>query len=310
VVELEKKGGGLDSHEVLDRREGLRMTEKDKRNAKAVLFVLIGWSKRYDGTEALIGNHRHLKTSAGESGESRAFVRIDGAYTCGVGDGQITENSLDIVFVAKVPNSNRYDIVGVYIEPLIIKAANDWRSAKSQRVIFFDLENRPSVSAWPAGQGMRRWARRINKLGPSHPKLLSAYNKAMAGMPQDSKGQPTDPELEAFEGELRKRFVTHRSRESKLRNAKIREALQNNEGKLRCEVPGCGFDFAEKYGPVGSCFAVVHHLVPLSEVKASGTKNSLKDLAVVCANCHAMIHRGGECRDLATLIKRKPKSRQ
>jgi 5-methylcytosine-specific restriction protein A len=31
----------------------------------------------------------------------------------------------------------------------------------------------------------------------------------------------------------------------------------------------------------------------------------LADLAIVCPNCHAMIHRGGKCRSLESLILRK-----
>jgi hypothetical protein len=33
-----------------------------------------------------------------------------------------------------------------------------------------------------------------------------------------------------------------------------------------------------------------------------GREVKLKDLAVVCANCHVMIHMGGKCRPLAGLI--------
>lgn len=286
------------------------MSNESEKKTKGVLFVLIGWSERYDGTEVLIGNHRHLKGGPKVSGESKAFVREDGMYTCGVGNGQIVENSLDIVLVAKVPDSPRYQIVGVYFDPVVLEEANDWRVAKSQRVVFFEVENRPKVSSWPTGQGMRRWATRSNKSSAAHPKLLPAYNKILSGLTDDAKVEAVDAELQAFEGKQKKRFVLHRSRESKLRNAKIQDALRNNAGRLRCEVPGCGFDFAATYGALGNCFAVVHHLVPLSEAEASGVKNSLKDLAVVCANCHAMIHRGGECRAMPKLIKRRPTTRK
>ena len=44
-------------------------------------------------------------------------------------------------------------------------------------------------------------------------------------------------------------------------------------------------------------------LQPLSETGPTDTL--LEDLAVVCANCHAMIHRGGECRPIASLISER-----
>lgn len=107
---------------------------------------------------------------------------------------------------------------------------------------------------------------------------------------------------EGFEGEMKRRFVWHRGRERGVRELKIRDALRRNNGALLCEVPNCGFDFFKVYGSVGQGYAEVHHKVPLSEAPAEVRKVMLDDLAVVCANCHAMVHRGGECRELESLI--------
>ncbi len=113
-----------------------------------------------------------------------------------------------------------------------------------------------------------------------------------------------DEEITAVEGELRVALVRHRRREQKLRLAKIAQALQAGTGRLRCEVPGCGFEFLEVYGEIGRDYAQVHHLRSLADRKAP-SETKLTDLAVVCANCHAMIHRGGECRSLNELIQAK-----
>lgn len=110
-----------------------------------------------------------------------------------------------------------------------------------------------------------------------------------------------DPELAAVEGAERLRLVRHRKREQSLRDAKVAEAKKFGNGKLKCEVPRCGFEFEAIYGELGRDYAQVHHLKPLADrTKPSLTK--LDDLAVVCANCHAMIHRGGKCRPLDKLI--------
>lgn len=113
-----------------------------------------------------------------------------------------------------------------------------------------------------------------------------------------------DEEMAAVEGALRVALVRHRRREQKLREAKIAQASKSGAGHLRCEVPGCGFDFLEAYGEIGRDYAQVHHLKQLSDLE-SPTRTTLKDLAVVCANCHAMIHRGGGCRSLNELIQAK-----
>ena len=60
-------------------------------------------------------------------------------------------------------------------------------------------------------------------------------------------------------------------------------------GGLRCMA--CGFDFAESYGEVGHGYAEVHHAVPLSTYVAEGANTRIEDLAIVCSNCHRMLHR-------------------
>lgn len=112
----------------------------------------------------------------------------------------------------------------------------------------------------------------------------------------------TEDAFEGVEGEAKRRFVLHRKREGRVRDLKIRDSLRKNNGRLFCEVPNCGFDFVDVYGSVGEGFAEVHHKIPLSEAPAEGRKIILDDLAVVCSNCHAMIHRGGECRAIEKLI--------
>jgi len=112
----------------------------------------------------------------------------------------------------------------------------------------------------------------------------------------------SDLELSWFEGMLRRRFIAHRRREAAARRAKIAQALKSNGGRLICEVPKCGFDFVERYGKLGEGYAQVHHLVPLGKMSRNGREIKLEDFAIVCPNCHAMVHVGGECRPLAGLI--------
>jgi 5-methylcytosine-specific restriction protein A len=111
-----------------------------------------------------------------------------------------------------------------------------------------------------------------------------------------------DVELSWFEGWRKMAFVSHRRREAKVRREKIKQTLAANGGKLICEVPNCGFDFNARYGPLGAGYAQVHHLERLSKSPKEGREIKLRDLAIVCANCHVMIHLGGECRSLKELI--------
>lgn len=91
----------------------------------------------------------------------------------------------------------------------------------------------------------------------------------------------------AAEGRERLVRVISRERDPKLRAAKILHTTQVTGG-LGCEV--CGFDFQEVYGDRGRDYAEVHHVTPLH---VSGeVETLLEDLAVLCANCHRMVHRG------------------
>ncbi len=58
--------------------------------------------------------------------------------------------------------------------------------------------------------------------------------------------------------------------------------------RLKCEL--CGFDFAEAYGDLGKGFIECHHLIPLSNYSEDNI-TKVEDLALLCANCHRMIHR-------------------
>lgn len=85
------------------------------------------------------------------------------------------------------------------------------------------------------------------------------------------------------------RLVAHLRRERNTAIVKQKKlAVLKATGKLCCEV--CGFDFKKVYGDVGDGYCEVHHIHPLH--KSDGNvKTELKDLAIVCSNCHRIIHR-------------------
>lgn len=59
-------------------------------------------------------------------------------------------------------------------------------------------------------------------------------------------------------------------------------------GKLECEV--CATDFQEVYGELGIGFIEAHHRVPVYRLDGT-SKTKIGDLALVCSNCHRMLHR-------------------
>lgn len=91
----------------------------------------------------------------------------------------------------------------------------------------------------------------------------------------------------AKEGGILYKLHKLRERNKKMVSKKKKESLKKL-GKLECEI--CGFDFHVKYGDLGFGFIECHHKVPLYALD-SVTETKLDDLALVCSNCHRMLHR-------------------
>lgn len=70
----------------------------------------------------------------------------------------------------------------------------------------------------------------------------------------------------------------------------LKRSTLKRTGRLACEV--CDFDFASTYGSHGLGYIEAHHVVPLS-AGDQAVITRITDLALVCANCHRMLHRSG-----------------
>ena len=66
------------------------------------------------------------------------------------------------------------------------------------------------------------------------------------------------------------------------------------KGNLRCKI--CGFSFDEKYPDISNGFIEAHHIEPISKYTGNHVLTE-KDIILVCANCHRMLHRGGNLED-------------
>jgi 5-methylcytosine-specific restriction protein A len=122
--------------------------------------------------------------------------------------------------------------------------------------------------------GMRAMAERIREL------LTSAD--------ADSSDVPDlDPiDLPAGEGGVALRAHLRRERDPKLRRRKLDDTRRHG-CPIACEA--CGFDFGQTYGVHGQDYIECHHRTPLHVTGKTQTR--LADLALLCSNCHRMIHR-------------------
>jgi predicted HNH restriction endonuclease/predicted RNA-binding protein with PUA-like domain len=102
----------------------------------------------------------------------------------------------------------------------------------------------------------------------------------LAQLPSDDEG------MEAPEGRVLTRL--HRVRERNRKLVEQRKARAFREyGALTCEA--CDFNFEKRYGERGQGFIEAHHTKALATL-SENTTTKLEDLALVCSNCHRMIH--------------------
>lgn len=127
---------------------------------------------------------------------------------------------------------------------------------------------------------------------------LAISNKDISHELSQIAEEVDDEDYSAKEGKVIYKLHKLRERDLKL-NSKKKVQYFKNHGKLDCEV--CEFDFYKVYGDLGKGFIEAHHRVPLSELDSEKT-TTLEDLALVCSNCHRMLHRSTSIAELKQKI--------
>ncbi|TPQ33433.1 HNH endonuclease [Cupriavidus pinatubonensis] len=104
-----------------------------------------------------------------------------------------------------------------------------------------------------------------------------------------AKFEPFEQEDEEFaEGRLLTRAHRRRERERSIRAKLINQRLSAMNG-LACDACGEG----PRISATGLCDAgfEAHHTLPLARAGESGTTTRLRDMALLCATCHRLLHR-------------------
>lgn len=295
-----------------------------------LLFCNVGWMDGYDGIDgdSIQRGGAYNKTSIGH--EVCNFSNVDGiAYGYVQPTGQIKieklgatlrDDKVDGVTVVWLagPKSGGTAVIGwyknatVYRNPQIISdpskrqienGVSTFRvKALYHEAVLLPLDKRnvmiPRAVKGGIGQSNVWYAD-----APESAEHVSRVISFINGFSSSDVFPDVDDEVFGKEGNPRFRAHMIRERNTKIISEKKQQTLRET-GALKCEV--CSFDFHEFYGPIGDGFCEVHHLTPLS--KSDGViETKLSDLAVVCSNCHRMIHRTGdpmiELKELAKLIK-------
>jgi 5-methylcytosine-specific restriction protein A len=129
--------------------------------------------------------------------------------------------------------------------------------------------------------------------------LLRAYRTLTfrGGLyPSPDENEDQDPTAPQSLVEAR-RYRLHRRIERNRKAATLAKAAHGTS----CQV--CGFNFPTVYGDLGTGFIEAHHLRPLSELQEGAPirYDIAEDFAVLCSNCHRMIHKWHDPADVAGL---------
>ena len=281
-----------------------------------MLFCNIGWMNRYKGKDGDPiyggGSFNEDNTGSGVCNFSRAgdsvygYVHPNGQIRIENIGGDDTEESISGVTV--VWTAPRKDVgtvvVGWYRNAKVYRQSQEIpehaeyhrKNGVSHYCITASFDDAtllpPSERNCeiPRGKGGMGQSNVWYANSPEGKETIAAVNRLIAKDILDNLPD-VDADSMAIAGkEGKPRLVSHLSRErnQKLVKAKKEYALRKT-GKLSCEV--CGFDFAKVYDEVGEGFCEVHHLTPLAQADGEG-ETTLDDLAIVCSNCHRMLHRG------------------
>lgn len=198
-----------------------------------------------------------------------------------VGEDQDAITLKPVLF--KPRNSTDYIDVEARIEQLLEAASSNDRARKWRDTVAASINNAATLQAAASSVHVE-----LPYYG------LSSAEASVAFDPSETSADQADEIIENYvgtEGKVRIRIHRHKERDRKLvRLAKKKFKLVY--GSLFCEC--CGIDFAAMYPILGADFMEAHHRVPLSKLEED-TATSIDDLAMLCANCHRMVHRTVTC---------------
>lgn len=138
---------------------------------------------------------------------------------------------------------------------------------------------------------------------------LTRYSQSLKVEPTNVLYRFTPPSTEDDDAGYPEGKIAYRTHKIIERDPKVikkaKDKFSNEHGgHLYCQA--CNFDFSKFYGSRGADFIEGHHTKLVSEMK-EGEETKVEDIALLCSNCHRMIHRKPlmSVDDLKTLILKR-----
>lgn len=125
--------------------------------------------------------------------------------------------------------------------------------------------------------------------------IFGATNVGSAIVLEEYDSKPAteeETEIIGMEGRLLVRIHVYKERDRKFAAGSKKDFKAKNGGRLFCVA--CGMDPTEVYGPDSERCIEAHHKIPIEELQPD-TPTRYEDMAMVCANCHRIIHSKKPC---------------
>ena len=120
-------------------------------------------------------------------------------------------------------------------------------------------------------------------------RLLLLYRSLVEARDQVEENEEAAPPENLPSGQVEARHLRWHRRAERSQSL---SALAKKIHGTRCQVQACGKDLSEIYGELASGYIEAHHLTPFAKLEGRPTELDPKnDFAVVCPDCHRMLHR-------------------
>ncbi|GJD96975.1 hypothetical protein OCOJLMKI_4203 [Methylobacterium iners] len=225
---------------------------------------------------------------------------------------QVDEDAISNFFIRTFPDDRRYVIKKRTSIFGYVSYNRRCTSSDVMRNTKYASENISSfVHEWVEEGYLTREPDQYNRrfkildLTPKGVALLREYEAALAGDVGIREGNiPIQEGRELAEGiedgTVPDRVIEHPCYQEhrRLERETQASAMAKRRHGYRCQA--CDLDFEERYGSIGRGFIEAHHLRPVASLpKDEDSELALEhDFAVLCANCHRMIHRYDDPGDL------------
>jgi 5-methylcytosine-specific restriction protein A len=309
LTDVDREGvlAAISEYDRLGRHTFLRQTGFGPANA----YFLQHEDRLYD-SKAIMGYAHGVSTGTAlgprdfSGGEKTVAPRLEGLGFTVLYLPHLDWERDELILATALVESNGWRQVGEGDERV-----QDLSALLRQSIAIHPLDNRHPDFRNPAS--VARKTQNIASVHPSHSgapshtsmldrEVVEDFRADPAGMhaaadrvrelvARDELGHDDLPDLDeaasaAREGGLALRAHLRRERDPKLRQKKLADTKRRGS-PVACEV--CAFDFGRAYGLHGLDYIECHHRIPLH---VSGeTRTRLADLALLCSNCHRMIHR-------------------